>query len=105
MEALRDRQYKTVEYFSRYNNFAFAYNENDKKYIYELTSNLEDNTPHIVHTIAPSDTLDYLSNKYYGRPDLFWVIADFNRIQDPFIPLWGNYEKLKVPTITKIDYK
>ena len=50
-------------------------------------------------------TLDYLANKYYGRPDYFWVIADFNRIQDPFKPLYPRFEQIKIPNIGAIEYE
>ena len=49
--------------------------------------------------IKDTDTLDSLALKYYGRPDLFWVIADFNRIQDPYINLYENYNFLNIPLL------
>lgn len=105
MESLTDEQSKTYTYISRYANFKFAYNKNDEKFIYELTSQLNDNTPYVVHKLAKTDNLDYLANKYYGRPDLFWIIADFNKIQDPFINLSDHFTEIKVPTFTAISYK
>lgn len=105
MESLKDKQSKSYNYISRYSNFSIAYNTNDNKFIYELTSQLENSTEYVIHKLSKTDNLDYLSNKYYGRPDLFWIIADFNRIQDPFIILSDYFTDIKIPTLTSISYK
>ena len=49
--------------------------------------------------------LDNLAEHYYGRPDYYWIIADFNRIQDPLINLWEHYKKLKVPVLSNIVFE
>ena len=95
---------KEYDYISRYSSFDFYYNTKDDKYIYEVTSQLNDNIVFVEHKIKQEDTLDSLAFYYYGRPDLYWVIADFNRIQDPFIPLYNNYKALKIPQLSNISY-
>ena len=76
-----------------------------QKYIYGITSQLNDEVTYVAHKVVQSDTLESLAYESYGRPDLFWVIADFNKIQDPFIPLFGNYEVVNIPTLTNISFK
>lgn len=105
MDVLTDKQQREYDYISRYSSFSFYYNNQDGKYIYEVTSQLSDNIEYVAHKITQSDTLDSLSYYYYGRPDLYWVIADFNRIQDPFVRLFGNYKSLKVPKLSNISYQ
>lgn len=104
MNVLTDPQRRSYDYLSRYKKFPFSYNTVDNKYIYHLTQQLSNNTECIIHSVTPSDNLDFLANKYYGRPDLFWVIADFNRISDPFISLFPKYKTLKIPALTTITY-
>ena len=105
MDVLKDKQTKSYSYVSRYTTFPFYYHTKDNKYIYGITSQLDDTTPYVVHTVAQDDTLDSLSFKYYGRPDYYWVIAYFNNIQDPFIQLNKRYVSLKVPSLTKVKFK
>lgn len=104
MDILKDRDQKIYGYISRYANFPFYYNTEDEKYMYGLTNQLDSTTPYITVNIEPFTTLDSLANRYYGRPDYFWVIADFNRIQDPFIKLYPRYETLKIPGLGNIEY-
>lgn len=105
MESLKQKSYRTYDYISRYQPFPYYYNEVDKKYIYGLTSQLKKNINYAKVKITQFDTLDSLAEKYYGRPDLYWVIADFNDIVDPFIQLFGNYESLNIPTLGSISFK
>ena len=104
MDVLKDKQTKEYTYISRYASFPFYYNTKDNKYIYGITSQLNDNITYVEHKIKQWDTLDSLAFYYYGRPDLYWVIADFNRIQDPFINLYGKYKALKIPQLTNVSY-
>lgn len=105
MDVLKDKNYKVYNYISRYTAFPYYYNTQDRKYIYGTTSQLNNDTNFVLHKITQKDTLDSLSLKYYGRPDYYWVIADFNRIQDPFVKLFGNYDSLKIPALGSISFK
>ena len=105
MDALKDKAYRTYSYVSRYSSFPYFYNEKDGKYVYGVTAQLNDGISYVAHKVKQSDTLDSLALKYYGRPDLYWVIADFNRMQDPLIVLFGNFDVVKVPTLSNIFYE
>jgi len=105
MDVLKDKARKRYQYISRYTPFPYYYHSLDNKYIYGVTSQLNQNVTYVAHKITENDTLDSLSLKYYGRPDYYWIIADFNRIQDPYIKLFGKYEKLNIPTISDITFK
>lgn len=105
MNVLKDASKKVYDYVSRYTSFNYYYNSEDEKYIYGLTSQLRESVTYVAHKIKQKDTLDSLSEYYYGRPDLYWVIADYNKIQDPFVKLYNNYEVLKIPTLTTIAFK
>lgn len=104
MDVLTNKSTKQYNYVSRYASFPYYYNSEDGKYIYGLTGHLNGSVAFVAHEIRQWDTLDSLAEYYYGRPDLYWVIADFNRISDPFANLWGKYASLKVPTLSNISF-
>lgn len=104
MDILQDKQYKTYAYISRYSSFPIYYNTVDDKYVYSLTEQLLEDVPYTAHKVGQKDTLDSLALTYYGRPDLFWVIADYNRINDPFIKLSDNLQIIKIPTLSNIEF-
>lgn len=104
MNVLRNKQYKQYDYISRYSSFPLYYNSEDEKYIYGLTKQLLSSTTYIAHTLAMSDTLDSIALLYYGRPDLYWIIADYNRIADPYIKLTSKYISVKVPVLSNIEF-
>ena len=103
MDVLTNQQTKSYSYISRYAKFPFAYNKLDDKYVYFVTSQLKTNIQYVAHNIKQYDTLESLSLKYYGRPDYYWIIADFNRIQDPFISLYDTMQVIKIPTLSNIE--
>ena len=105
MDVLKDKQFKNYINLSRYTSFPFYYHTIDNKYIYGITGNLSKNLPYVSHTVLNIDTLESLALKYYGRPDYYWVIADFNGILDPFIKLKDHYKTLKIPTLSAIKYE
>lgn len=105
MDILKDKQTHSYDYISRYATFPFYYNTEDKKYIYGLTQQLNSNISHVLVDVDFSTTLDSLANKYYGRPDYWWIIADFNRIQDPFMQLSDYFSKLKIPSLAAISFE
>ena len=105
MDILSKKQTKSYDYTSRYSPFPFYYNNWDDKYIYGLTNQLSNTTEFMLHNITDTDTLDKLAYKYYGRPDLFWVIADYNRIQDSYTRLFPKYKTIKIPTLSGIRYR
>ena len=105
MDCLKDKSYKQYSYISRYKRFPYYYNTLDRKYIDGITSQLAKDTISVLQKVKQNDTLDSLSLQYYGRPDYWWIIADFNDIQDPYVKLFGRYDTLKVPSLTSISYE
>ena len=105
MDVLKDKSQKRYSNISRYTPFPYYYHTLDNKYIYGVTSQLNTNITYVAHKVVESDTLDSLSLKYYGRPDYYWIIADFNRIQDPYTKLFGKYDSLNIPTLSDITFK
>ena len=104
MDVLTDLQTKHYDYLSRYATFEFGYNKNDSKYVYCLTNHLKTDTPFVTHRVQQYDTLDSISLHYYGRPDYYWIIADYNRINDPLEDI-SKMKSIKVPTLTTIEFE
>ena len=103
MDTLIDKTYKTYEKLSRYNNFPYYYDTVNKRYVYGTTSYLRDDVPYTLHTVVEGDSWDSLALYYYNNPTFFWVICDFNRVQDPFTTLKVG-DKVKIPSISDLDF-
>ena len=103
MEIAKNKYYKNFNSVNRYGQYPFYYNTEDKRYFGGITNHLKDTTAFVFHNIKEGDTLDSLSLYYYGNPTRYWIIADFNRIQDPFIELIPG-EKIKIPSFADIQF-
>lgn len=103
MEVLSNKSYRQFDYISRYQSFPYYYNRIDNKYIYGTTGQLDDTIGYSVHICKANDTWDSIALLYYNSPTLFWVLCDFNKVQDPFQPLKIG-DRVKIPTISSISY-
>ena len=104
MDILTNKSYRDYDYISRYSTFPYYYNEQDKKYMQGLTGQLDDNSTFILHEVKPNETLDSIALDNYSNSTYFWVIADFNRIRDPFKKLQVG-STLKIPTLADIRFR
>lgn len=104
MNNLKDKSFKQYGYICRYSAFPYYYNIEDKKYIQGTTGNLKTNISYVTHKVKYQDTFDSLSLYYYNSPLYYWVIMDFNQIQDPFQKLKIG-QILKIPALNDIEFK
>lgn len=105
MDALKDKSMLEYSRVSRYSQFPYYYNTNDNKYMMGTTSWLNTDCEYVSVEIKPTDSLTSLAQVYYGEPDYWWIIADFNKIIDAFTPIYGKYDKLKIPSLSQITFK
>ena len=105
MDALKNKQTRDYPSISRYSTIPFYYNTLDNKYVCGITKQLGEDSDYTIHTVKKYDTLDSLALYYYGRPDLYWIIEDFNRIPNPFVDLYKKYSTIKIPSISYIYYE
>lgn len=103
-DILTDKQFKEYNKLSRYSGVPYYYNQTDNKYIYGIGKNLRDDTTHKIHRVVEGESLDSIALYYYNNPTYYWIIADFNRIQDPYITLTPG-TKLKIPTFSHIEFE
>lgn len=104
MATLINKQYKQPSYLSRYASFPIYYHTGDAKYVGGITSHLKQDIPYVLHKIKAHETLDSIALDMYNNPTFFWVIADFNNIQDPYIKLQvGDF--LKIPSLSNISFE
>ena len=103
MDILKNKSYKSYNRLSRYSTVPYYYNTRDKKYVVGTGTNLDDTTNFSVHKVIKGDTYDTLALRYYNNPTYFWIICDYNRIQDPFVdPEVGT--TLYIPLLSKISF-
>ena len=103
MEVLTNKSSRQYDKLSRYSQFPFYYHKLDNKYIYGTTANLKDSTVYSERIVKRGDTFDSLALEYYNNPTLYWIICDFNRIQDPFTELLEG-QTIKIPSISNIEF-
>lgn len=104
MKQVTSKQYKDYDKISRYSVFPFYYNQPDGRYFYGITGQLrKENTKYVAHKVVERDTLDTLALYYYGNPTYYWIIADYNDIQDPYKKLEPG-RVLKIPTFSNITF-
>lgn len=84
---VKDKSYRSFDYVSRYQVFPYYYNQEDNKYIYGTTGQLKQDIGYSLHIVKQGDTFDSIALAYYNNPSLYWIICDFNKIQDPFTKL------------------
>ena len=105
MEILSDKSYRSYGYISRYSSFPYYYNNMDGKYVYGTTSQLNtEGDTYVLHKVGSNDTFDTLALQYYNNPTLYWIICDFNRIQDPYTKLKVG-QQIKIPSLSNIKFK
>ena len=100
---LKGKQYKEYNTISRYTYFPFYYVTEDNKYNFGITSHLKQDVKYVSHPVVTGDTLDTLALYYYNNPTYFWVIADFNRIKDPYEELTVG-SIINIPTFSDVEY-
>lgn len=104
MDVLNNKSYKSYDKLSRYTQLPYYYHSLDNKYVYGVTSQLRKNTSYTRYKVKQNDTYDLISLIFYNNPTYFWVICDFNDVNDPFsLPQVGSY--LKIPVISNIAFK
>ena len=104
MDILKDKRYKDYNRLSRYGNFPCYYNTLDRKYLTGTTANLKDTSSYTIYIVKPNDSYDSIALRFYNNPTYYWVICDFNRIQNPFVkPAEGS--RIKIPTLSNITYQ
>lgn len=104
MAILDNKQYKHYSYFSRYEGIPYYYHKDDRKYIYGTTSHINQDIEYNLYEVKINDTLDTIALDFYNNPTFFWVIADFNHIQDPYKKLTIG-ETLKIPVLNEITFE
>lgn len=104
MEKIINKTFKDYNRISRYSVFPYYYNRLDNKYMYGLTAHLKNkDVSYVNHYVKDDETLDSIALYYYNNPTYYWVIADFNRIQDPFEVLKVG-TTLRIPTFSNIEF-
>ena len=104
MDTLKNKAYANFDYLSRYTNTPYYYDSLAGKEVFGIGTNLKNNSEFVTHKITSADTLNTLALKYYNNPTFWWIIASFNDIQDPFIPLKDKYTTIKIPSISSVEF-
>lgn len=105
MDKLTNKRANTFDYTSRYTGVPYFFDPEKNKDIFGIGGQIKFDTPYLIHKIEAADTLDSLALTYYNNPTYWWVIAYFNKINDPFVNIVGKYKTLKIPTISNIVFE
>lgn len=104
MDVLTNKRYKSYDKLSRYTTFPTYYHTLDDKYVYGVTNQLDDSTRYSSYIVKRNDTWDKISLDAYNNPVYYWIICDFNRIQDPFEePKEGT--KIMIPVLSTVKFR
>lgn len=55
-----------------------------------------------IHECTEGDTLYGIAHAYLGNAELWWVVADFNRIRDPLTTLEAG-QLIRLPSIERLQ--
>lgn len=104
MDTLKNKNYASFDYTSRYTNTPYYFDTIENKEVYGIGTNLKTQAEFVTHKVKSNDTLDSLALKYYNNPTFWWIIAYYNDIQDPFKPLIAKFETLRIPSISSLEF-
>lgn len=104
MDTFTKKRYATFNYPNRYAGMPYYYDTKTQQDVFGIVKPMIKNVAWFAHKIIQGDTLDSLALKYYNNPTLWWVIAYFNDIVDPFIVLREHYDIIKIPSISSISF-
>ena len=68
MDTLRNKQFETYNYTSRYTTVPYYYDTLNNREVYGIGSNMILNASYSSHKIKRTDTLHNLALKYYNNP-------------------------------------
>ena len=116
MDVLKNKTAKTSKYFSRYNGKNYYMNTLDVlsedsetgsvayKEQLETSRWLSHNNDYKTYITKEGDTYDLLALQFYNNPTYYWIICDYNRVQNPFNNPKIN-EVVKIPTFSAIRFE
>jgi hypothetical protein len=105
MEKLTNKRYNNFDYPCRYTTAPYFYDTEAQTDVYGIGTQMSSQTAFVSHQLHPEDTLDSLALTYYNNPTYWWIIAYFNRITDPFVPLRQRFSVIKIPSLSSITFK
>lgn len=103
-QILVNKAFKNYNYISRYETIPYYFHTLDQKYVYGTAYQMKKDINFLQHTVETNETFDSISLTYYNTPLYYWVIMDYNNIQDPFIDLKKG-DVLLIPTLSAIAFE
>lgn len=104
MDVLTNKKYRTYEKVSRYSPEPYYYNTVDNKYVVGTYHQLRTDTTFQIYVVRRNDTYDSIALQFYNNPTYYWIITDFNRVNDPFVPPKEGV-RLKIPSFSGIRFE
>lgn len=98
------KNYKQYDYVSRYESFPYYYDQENNRYYYGLTAQLNSDSSYVLYKVKSGDSYDSIASDYYGCALYYWIICSYNGIFDVFdSPVPGT--QLKLPSLTDIRFE
>lgn len=92
---------KQYSYLSRYTSVPLMHDAKGNQY--HGTVKWTEETTGSTYKVKVGDTLEKIALAYYGNPNFWWVVADANRILDPFEELEEG-RVLKIISLNDIKF-
>lgn len=105
MDILTTKNYAKYGYICRYTGVPYYFDTAHDREVYGIGTPMLKTTAWVAHKVQQEDTLDSLALKYYNNPTLWWLIAYFNNILDPFKPLNSYIDIIKIPRSSSIEFR
>lgn len=94
---------KSYSYLSRYSSVPVMGDTTAGKQYHGTVKWIDEEASYTIYRCGINDTLERIALNLYGNPQYWWVIADFNRIVDPFAKLKEGQE-LKIVSLNDITF-
>lgn len=94
---------KSYSYMSRYSSVPVMGDSANGKQYHGTVKWINPELSYNIYKCGVHDTLEKIALNLYGNPQYWWIIADFNRIIDPFAELEEGRE-LKIISMSDVEF-
>jgi hypothetical protein len=99
---VQDMGFKEYPHLSRYATVR-VFRDREGQLFHGSVMWTRDDLPFTLYEVKQGDTIEKIANEQFGNPTYSWIIADANRIVDPFLPLEIG-RQLKIISLNSLEF-